>query len=376
VPGWIVIQSSVLIVGGGIAGLTSAIALGQRGFAVEVIEKDPNWSVYGVGIIQQANVIRAVAELGIIDDYLGAGFGFNFVEVYKPDGELAARIPVRPLVDKYPATVGISRRALQEVLGTRAKAAGASVRLGVTAEAITDAGSSVAVRFSDGTSGKYDVVVGADGIYSATRRMIFPELPQPELVGQSVWRYNLPRPESLDALRSYQGPVTAGLVPLSSKLMYMFITTAEPANRRYPFDTLAASMRRKLVGAPPGIAEYAELITDNDGVVYKPLEVNFIEGDWHKGRVILIGDAAHAATPHLGQGAGMAIEDSIVLAEELARAPSVAQAFTEFQQRRFERCRYVVHSSLAICRAQLGIGPPVDQAQATSEMMRVVAQPI
>ena len=367
---------SVLIVGGGIGGLTSAIALGKHDYKIDIVEKDPEWAVYGVGIIQPANVVRAVAQLGIIDDYIDAGFGFNFVEIYKPDGELAARIPVRPLVDGYPANVGIGRPALHKVLGERARAAGANVQLGVVVDDLDDDGTKVSVRFSDGTSGDYDVVIGADGIYSKTRSMVFPDAPEPEFVGQSVWRYNFEKPADLDALRAYQGAMGVGLVPLSNELMYMYVTTAEAGNPRYARDKLAESMRGKLAAAPPGIAEYVDQITDNDAVVYKPLEVHVVDGDWYKGRVILIGDAAHATTPHLGQGAGMAIEDSVVLAEELARNSSVADAFRGFQARRFERCKYVVDASLAICRAQLGEGPPVDQAQATADMMRVTAQPI
>jgi 2-polyprenyl-6-methoxyphenol hydroxylase-like FAD-dependent oxidoreductase len=366
----------ILIIGGGIAGLTSAIALGRKGYAIDVIEKDPEWSVYGVGIIQQANVMRAVAQLGIVDDYLEAGFGFDFVEVYKPNGELAARIPVPRLVPEYPANMGVGRRALHKVLGDRAIGAGANVRLGVTAESIEDDGKKVSVRFSDGTSGKYDLVIGADGIYSTTREMLFPEADQPRFVGQSVWRYNLPKPKELDALRAYEGPIGVGFVPLSKELMYMFVTTPEPANPRYDRDKLAATMRGKLAHAPSGIAEYVDRIRNNEDVVYKPLEVHMLEGDWYKGRVILIGDAAHATTPHLGQGAGMAIEDSVVLAEELSRNDDVGTAFRAFQARRTERCKYIVDASLAICLAQLGEGPPVAQAAATADMMRVTAQPI
>lgn len=369
-------RQSVLIIGGGIGGLTSAIALGKHDFKVDVVEKDPDWAVYGVGIIQQANVVRAVSQLGILNDYLDAGFGFNFVEVYKPNGEMAARIPVMPLVDGYPANVGIGRPALHRVLGDRAKAAGANIRLGVVADELDDDGSEVSVRFSDGTSGQYDIVIGADGIYSKTRSMVFPDAAKPEFVGQSVWRYNLDKPADLDALRAYQGPIGVGLVPLSKKLMYMYVTTPEPGNPRYAREQLAETLRSKLAKAPPGIAEYVPKITDNDAVVYKPLEAHLMMGDWHRGRVILIGDAAHATTPHLGQGAGMAIEDSLVLAEELARASTVEDAFKAFQARRFERCKYVVDASLAICNSQLGKGPPVDQAVATAEMMKVTAQPI
>jgi len=90
----------------------------------------------------------------------------------------------------------------------------------------------------------------------------------------------------------------------------------------------------------------------------------------------LVGDAVHATTPHLGQGAGMAIEDAIVLTEELARHETPQAAFEAYYDRRFERCRYIVERSLAICLGQLGKGPPVDNARATAEMFEVTAQPI
>jgi len=111
-------------------------------------------------------------------------------------------------------------------------------------------------------------------------------------------------------------------------------------------------------------------------VVYKPLEWHFLEGPWHRGRVVLIGDAAHGTTPHLGQGAGMAIEDSLVLAEELKRAESVEDAFSAFMKRRYDRCKYIVDASLAICKGQLGEGPVVDYPKATAEMFRVTSEPI
>ncbi len=366
---------SVLVVGGGIGGLTSAIALGQRGFRTEVIEKDPDWSVYGVGIIQQANVVRAVAELGVIDDYIESGYGYDFVEIYKPDGELAAKVPVTRLVEKYPGQVGISRPALQKVLADRAEAEGAKIRLGVVVTELTD-DNGVSVGFSDGSSGRYDVVVGADGVSSQMRELLFPNAKQPEFAGQAVWRYNLRRPDDMVNMRAYDGKMGVGLVPLSDDTVYMFLTTPEPENPRYPREGLARAMREKLEDAPPGIAELVDQITDDDEVVYRPLVWHFLEGDWHKGHVVLIGDAAHGTTPHLGQGAGMAIEDSLVLAEELARADSVADAFAAFQRRRYERCKYVVESSVAICMGQIGKGPLVNLPQATAEMIAATSEPL
>ncbi len=366
----------ILIIGGGIGGLTAAIALRAAGHHVTVIERDPTWSVYGVGIIQQGNVIRAMSELGVIDDYLAAGVGFDKVAVHAPNGMLVAEIPSPRLVARYPANLGISRRALHDVLGRRTKAAGAEVRLGVTVTAIDDDGTAVTVTFADGSCERFDLVIGADGLYSETRRQLLPEASEPKFTGQAVWRYNLPRPAGLDALHVYNGRIGAGLVPISDSLMYVFITTPEPGNPRYPREGLAAAMRATLADHAADIRVLAEAIDDDDEVVYRPLETNLVTGPWHRGRVVLLGDAVHATTPHLGQGAGMAIEDSLVLADEIGRHDTPEAAFTAYHDRRFDRCRYIVEASLAICRGQLGLAPPVDNAVATAEMFQRTAQPI
>lgn len=367
---------SVLVCGGGIGGLTAATALRQRGFAVTIIEKDPAWSVYGVGIIQQGNVLRAVDQLGLLDRYVDAGVGFDAVEVYAPNGMRVARVPSHRLLPDHPANLGIGRRSLQKVLGDAAIEAGATLRLGVTALVIQDDGGRVGVHFSDGTTGEFDLVIGADGAYSQTRATFFPHAAAPEFTGQAVWRYNLARPPGLDALHAYNGPIGAGLVPISRELMYMFLTTPEPGNPRHPRAGLAALMRERAAACAPAIRALAEGIVDDEAVVYRPLEWVLVDGPWHSGRVVLLGDAAHTTTPHLGQGAGLAIEDSLVLADELAKHDDIEAALVAYHARRFERCAWVVRASLAICMGQLGKGPPVDNARATAEMFAVTAQPI
>ncbi len=364
-----------LIIGGGIGGLTAAIALRQRGIEVLVIERDPDWSVEGVGITQQSNVVRAVAELGIIDDYLDAGFGYEAVEAYAPDGSLIARVPSPHLAPGYPANIGIARPALNRVLGDSATAHGAEIRLGVTAEAIEDRGEAVLVRFSDGREEDFAFVVGADGLGSQIRRQFFAEAPPPAYAGQAVWRYNLPRPAEMDALRTYNGTPGVGLAPISRELMYMFVVSVEPEGHVAQAG-LAGEMRARIVGCAPAIRELGEGITEDSEVVYRPLHTVLVEGPWHRGRIVLLGDAAHATTPHLGQGAGMAIEDSLVLAEEVSRHDDPEAAFAAYYARRAPRCRYIVESSLAICRGQQGLGEPVDMGRAAAEMFEVVAQPV
>ncbi|MGB3627419.1 MAG: FAD-dependent oxidoreductase [Henriciella sp.] len=367
---------SILVIGGGIGGLTAGIALRRKGFDVEIIERDPEWSVYGVGIIQQNNVVRAVAELGVIDDYVDAGFGFDHVKIFLPNGTEVAHIPTPALTERYPACVGIGRPALQCVLGDRAKASGAKIRLGRTAETINDTGDRVDVTFSDGTRGSYDLVIGADGLYSQTRDMLFPDAPKPEFTGQSVWRYNFKRPDDVQGLWVYNGTPGVGLVPMTDDLMYMYVTTAEPGNPRIPTENLASEMRKRMTTPSPMIQALVEKVTDNDGVVYRPLEWLMLEGPWHKGRVALLGDAVHATTPHLGQGAGLAIEDSLVIADELSKAATPEEAFQKYRDRRFERCDYIVKNSLAICKGQLGEGPLIDNSKASAEAIGVVSQPI
>ena len=188
-----------------------------------------------------------------------------------------------------------------------------------------------------------------------------------------MWRYNLPRPGDLASLHVYNGPTGAGLVPISDMLMYLYLTTPEPGNPHYSRIGLAATMRAKV---PHALGTLANLVTDDDAVVYRPLETLLLDGPWHRGRVVLLGDAVHASTPHLGQGAGMAIEDAIVLAEELERHRTPDAAFAAYRDRRFERCRYIVEQSLAICRGQLGRGPMIDNAKATAAMFEMTAKPI
>src|SRR5205823_13917163 len=106
--------------------------------------------------------------------------------------------------------------------------------LGVTSESLKDDGAGVDVAFTDGSQGRFDLVIGADGLYSATRRQLFPDAPEPEFTGQAVWRYNLPRPDDVTNLQAYTGRVGLGLVPLSKDMMYMFVTSPEPGNPWLP----------------------------------------------------------------------------------------------------------------------------------------------
>lgn len=370
--------NKVLVVGGGIGGLCAAIALRREGVAVELVEIKSDWTVYGVGIIQQSNVVREMANLGVLDRYLDAAYAFEDVGIYDLNGNPLARIPGQRLAGpQYPANVGISRLALHKVLSSTAIELGAQVRLGVSVEAYAEDADGLDVTFTDGSQGRYSLMVGADGVYSKIRGMLFGDTYKPRFTGQAVWRYNFPRDPSIDHLASYMGPGgNAGLVPLSDGLMYMFSTSHEPENPWYPAEQLAELMRDRISNIGGLVGSLREQITDSSQVVYKPMEVVFVDEPWFKGRVLLIGDAAHATTPHLGQGAGMAIEDALVLSMELVGEGSLEAKLQRFMARRFERCKFISEKSVLAGDREMARDQSFDRIGLTKQMLKLTAEPI
>lgn len=370
--------NKVLIVGGGIGGLCAAISLRRQGLDVDLIELKPQWTVYGVGIIQQSNVVREMARLGVLDAYLGAAYAFEDVAIYGPQGQTLARIPGQRLAGpEYPANVGISRLALHHVLSDTAAALGARIRLGLAVLSLEQDGEGVDVRFTDGSQGRYDLVVGADGLYSQIRGLLFGDRYQPRFTGQAVWRHNFPRAPHIDHLANFQSAAgNAGLVPLAGDLMYLFLTSHEPDNPWMEPSTLAEQMRARLAGFGGLIGELREQIQDSAQVVYKPMEVVFVDEPWYQGRVLLIGDAAHATTPHLGQGAGMAIEDAVVLGEELSRGGSLADQLQRFMARRFERCKFISEQSILAGDKEIARDHGFDRIGLVKGMLARTAEPI
>ncbi len=372
----------VLVVGGGIGGLTTAIGLSRSGIATDIIEIKRDWTVYGVGIIQPSNQLRALAELGLADVCVERGAAFVGWEFYDDAGRVQARAP-NPNVagSKYPPINGIPRPVLHDILTTEAKRCGVSVRLGLTVDRIDDDGTQVHLRFSDGTSGSYDLLIGADGTYSKIRELIFGSGTRPTFNGLSVWRYNFPRPSDMTwGSVHYSRRAKAGLVPMSPTLMYMFVVTLEPGNPKKVPDKLHEQMRERLADFRGTIEELRDQIIDPAGVVYRPMEPLLLPAPWHRGRVLLIGDAAHSTTPQLSQGASIAIEDAALLAQLLPQNRPIDDIFGEFMRRRFKRCEFVVNTSLKFGRWEVDAfeghpHPEADHAALMAEAGQVLAQP-
>ena len=182
------------------------------------------------------------------------------------------------------------------------------------------------------------------------RELVFLEAPEPFFTGQTVWRAVVPRPDGMsDDIGMYYGPrLKAGCNPTSDREMYVFVVENTPEVTRPPREQWP-ELIRELISDFGGIIGWArERMTDPEKIDRRPLHAILMPRPWHRGRVLLIGDAAHATTPHLASGAGIAIEDAVVLGELLDEHDALEDALAAFVERRYERCRLVVENSLQL----------------------------
>jgi 2-polyprenyl-6-methoxyphenol hydroxylase-like FAD-dependent oxidoreductase len=350
--------SRALIVGGGIGGMAAAIALRRNGTAVDLIDIDPEWRVYGAGITITGPTLRAYKRLGVIDAIKTQGAVTNGATIYRFDGLFLNELDEPVLEEGLPATGGIMRPILHKIMQDQVRAHDVTVRLGLTVEAIEADGEHATARFSDGSSGTYDLVIGADGIYSTVRNLCFPNNVAPAATGQGCWRIVAPRPTDFTRNEFYFGHQNiAGITACSATEVYMWMLTKGSPQDWIPEDQQHDLLKDHMADFGGNIGIMRDAMTKDIWINYRPLEASIQPTPWNKGCVVLLGDAAHATTPHLASGAGMAVEDALVLGEELARH-SVPQALAAYTARREPRCRMVVETSVAVGKLQLaGAGP-------------------
>ncbi len=369
---------SALVVGGGIAGMSAAIMLRRSGVAVDLIDIDPNWRVYGAGITITGPTLRAFKALGILERIMRDAHTADGVQVCSVAGDPLTLIPTpAPLGSDVPGSGGIMRPALHAILSSDVLALGTNVRLGITIDAIAHAPAGEDVRFSDGTAGRYDLVVGADGLYSRVRALLFPNAPAPQFTGQACWRLMTERLPGIDRRHYFLGgPVKAGLTPVSRDEMYMFVLENVGENTWVDPETFSQRLRGLLTVYGGPLARVRDGISPASSIVYRPLEAVLLPAPWYAGRTVVIGDAAHATTPQLASGAGMAVEDGLVLVEELERAPSVEEGLAQFMRRRFERCRLVVENSVQLGVYEVERAPVEFQTALVEQSLRKLAEAI
>ncbi|WP_321897817.1 FAD-dependent oxidoreductase [Burkholderia cepacia] len=369
----------VLVIGGGFSGMATAIQCAKLGLTVDLVEIDPGWRSYGAGISIGGPTLRALRTIGVLDAFFDRGHGGDGVNLFTAGGQPIGTLPTpRVAGEDVPGGGAIMRPVLADILAKATRAAGVRVQLGCTFSRIEPRGEQVDVMFTNGTHGTYDLVVGADGLYSKVRGVAFPDAPKPRYTGQGVWRAVVPRPAEIACATMWLGPrIKAGVNPVSRDEMYVFVTEDRPTND-YIDPAEWPRMLSELLASfdVPLIQSIRAQIGTESRVNYRPLESLLLPTPWFSGRVVLVGDAVHATTPHMAAGAGIGIEDAIVLAEELGRGVTVDAALHAFQARRWERCRMVVENSGRLGEIEIFGGDRDEHRRIMHETHMNLARPI
>ena len=329
----------ILIVGGGIAGLALARALKDRSVAVEVIERAASWTRGGTGLYIPANGLRVLGALGLADRVLDRAVRMSHQRILDHTGRPLAQIELESFWNRVGPCVGIARTELHHILldGT----AGVGVRLGSSVTSLRQDDDEVHVVFADGSTGTYDLVVGADGIHSSIRQLAFGTL-APRHLGQVSWRFLVERSASIDTWTAMLGPQRTFLaMPVAPSRLYCFAdlasraiedpTAGDPVRLRALFQDFAEPVRSILEG-----------LERVDSMHFSPIEEIALD-TWVRGRVVLLGDAAHATSPNMAEGASMALEDAVVLAGRLSTRDSLPESLAALSTRRQPRLRWVQH---------------------------------
>jgi 2-polyprenyl-6-methoxyphenol hydroxylase-like FAD-dependent oxidoreductase len=371
----------VAVIGAGVTGLAAAIQLANAGVEVDVFEAKPELSALGSGISLQGNALRVFDALGAWDDIRAAGYPFEGLNLRAPGpaAPIVAELPdVKTGGPDYPAAMGMPRPALAQILLSHAQKAGAHVRFGVKLTALeTGPGDSMSVIVDGERAGEYDLVIGADGLHSTVRELIgIDEKPQP--TGMGIWRTFVSRPA--DVVRSelyYGGPVyIAGYTPTGDDTMYAFLV--EKAQDRFAVSDEEATrimLEESRAYGGPWNAIRADL-EKGAHANYTWFTQHIVTEPWNRGRVVIIGDAAHSCPPTIAQGAAQGLEDALVLTELLTSRDAVDQGlWDEFHARRLPRATAVVEASVQLGQWQIDGDRDADAGGLIFGIAQKMAQP-
>ncbi len=334
----------VLIVGGGIGGLVTAIALHKAGLEAHVYERAAEFREAGAGIALARNAMRALDVIGLGDAVRSEGIGGAQGGARTPDGTILVRISADMLRENFGDIVVMHRAELLDLLLRHVEPE--RIHPGRTFTGFEQRAGRVTAYFSSGEAADGDVLIGADGIRSAVGTHLFGERPI-RYAGYTAWRsvVEFPRREKLMISETWGRGCRFGIVPMNRDRVYWFATNNAPEGEHAPEGETKNALLRLFRGWHEPVealiaAAGEDSILRNDIYDMDPLP------KFAAGRVALLGDAAHAMTPNLGQGACQAIEDAVTLAVCLkAAGEKVESGLREYERRRVARTSDVVLQS-------------------------------
>ncbi|MFD8611840.1 FAD-dependent oxidoreductase [Streptomyces sp. NPDC059631] len=340
-------MARVLVIGGGIAGTATALALDKAGHDVAVYEAHPDAAEdIGAFLTLAGNGMRALAQFGAAAPVTALGFPLTSMRVLDASGAETAHVPLGEPGDPLLRYRCLRRGELNAALQAEAVARGVPVRHGARLTAVEDGPDGVTARFADGSTATGDLLVGADGVHSTVRRAIAPAA-QPRHAGQRVfygYTRDAPRTQESSCITMVRGSAAAfGHAMSPEGETYWF---ARVSDAPLPADAIAQGTPGRwrdllvpLLRRDP--APVADIVAATDGELMVTNATELLPGTpWRSGRVLLVGDAAHAASPATGQGASMALEDAVVLAKCLRDTPGHDTALTLYETLRRPRAEH------------------------------------
>jgi 2-polyprenyl-6-methoxyphenol hydroxylase-like FAD-dependent oxidoreductase len=337
-----------IIIGAGIGGLATAIALAQRGIETTVYEQANELKEVGAGIWVAPNGLKVFDKLGVAQEIIQSGKELAQISVVDLKGKPVSVIDSKKVKAKHQfTTTAISRSVLHNILISKTKTG--SIHLGKRLKSYSQNPDGISVEFEDGTVNHADFLILADGVNSVGRAQMLGAAPL-RYAGQTCWRFvtnfNFPKQEdgNMHEIWSNKKGLRVGYSQINDKEVYVFITNNTAAGNKDNIATLKQELLSLCHEFPEIVKELIstvapEKIIRNDIYDFKPIT------NWVNGQVALLGDAAHATTPNLGQGACQAIEDAYVLAQELAVTNSIAAALLNYQARRIGKARFITNTS-------------------------------
>ena len=335
---------NISVIGGGIGGLATAVALQRRGFDVHVYESAAELGRVGKGIWVPTNAMLVLDRLGLGDAVAARGVGLGRIEVRDRNGGVLQAINLKDVYTRFGrTTVSILRADLQTVLVGALRAG--TLHLGKRCVKVDHSDSSAVASFDDGTHAESEVLIGADGVRSAVREAVSPHIPL-RYSGQTCYLgvadVRLPPGLERTVWEVWGGAHRFGFSSVAAGRVYWFAPVTAPEGGREPPDATELGNRYAAFPAPvPDIIRHtpAQDIIRVDLHDFAPIT------RWSRGRVVLVGDAAHAMTPNLGQGGAQAIEDAYVLAEALAQENTPEAAFATYARVRQPKATRIVNTA-------------------------------